>query len=688
MEIQQVIFKNFKPYFEVNEIDLSVNSERNIVLIGGRNGQGKTSFLVGLVWCIYGERITKVDKIFSQEVKGSYHRFLQSALNRRAASNGIDEFSVSITLNNVELSDVFLSDAQKTSTIQLIRSYNTQTVKEDFSILIDGEPMQLVTDDEGKANFVNDYLIPIEAAKFVFFDAEKISEIAIMNIKDQGRIMNEALGKILGLSKYEDLVSNFAQFIKELKSKNTKGVLSNQIESLNNRIKIDEGKLKDTIIEEEELGEKIATLHREIAELDSYLARSGAKSINIDVNELESRKADFEKRQEEVGNRLKEISEQIPFAISAGKIQELVETLKIEQEAASKENSLKELRDKAEQFVDILFEQPPFPTDKQGGDMKTLQKAFYIGKAREVFEDIYIHTEGGEMSLPFQHDLNKATIEHIEATYERLKTGEDSYQTLFTDFIRLKNDLNDINQQLNRAKSKADDSTVQEFRESLRGKQQDRDRLLRRQGEVQNTIVQLNIALQNANTMLQNYLDKVDLSKKDQVVIDDVNKHMAVLNQFIDAQKNSKRKSLAKVIKSEMLRIMHKKDLFDEVEVEIIPNNGGLEVVFLKNGQTVSKDDMSSGEKQIYISCLLKAILEESITDYPVLIDTPLGRLDKEHKDGFVDKYYPYLANQVIILTTDEEVTTARKERIKDKIANTYHLVNQNESTQILNGYF
>ena len=70
------------------------------------------------------------------------------------------------------------------------------------------------------------------------------------------------------------------------------------------------------------------------------------------------------------------------------------------------------------------------------------------------------------------------------------------------------------------------------------------------------------------------------------------------------------------------------------------------------------------------------------------MIDTPLGRLDKEHKDGFVDKYYPFLAKQVIILTTDEEVTSARKERIKDKVANTYHLVNQNDSTQILNGYF
>ncbi len=320
--------------------------------------------------------------------------------------------------------------------------------------------------------------------------------------------------------------------------------------------------------------------------------------------------------------------------------------------------------------------------------MKTLQKAFYIGKAKEVFEKIYINTEGDETNLPFQHDLNKATIDHIEAMYERLKVGEDLYQSLFDDSIRLKNDLNDINQQLNRAKAKADDTTVQEFRESLMSKQQERDRLLRRQGEVRSTKVQTEIALQNANTMLTNYLEKVELSKNDQVVIDDVNKHIAVLNQFIDSQKNSKRKSLAQVINTEMQRIMHKKDLFDEVQVEIIPNNGGLEVILLKKSQVVSKDDLSSGEKQIYISCLLKAILEESITDFPVLIDTPLGRLDKEHKDGFVDKYYPFLANQVIILTTDEEVTSARKERIKDKIANTYHLVNQNDSTQILNGYF
>lgn len=113
-----------------------------------------------------------------------------------------------------------------------------------------------------------------------------------------------------------------------------------------------------------------------------------------------------------------------------------------------------------------------------------------------------------------------------------------------------------------------------------------------------------------------------------------------------------------------------------------------MEVTLLKNGREVPKDQLSTGEKQIYISCLLKAILQEAVSDYPVFIDTPLGRLDKEHKDNFAETYYPRLANQVVLFSTDEEVTPRRYERIVDYVSQTYTLNNIDNITKILPGYF
>ena len=85
MEISKVVLTNFKPFFGKNELDLTVNPEQNLVLIGGKNGQGKTSLLVGLVWCLYGKGIADVDKVFKKEIKsGNYEKFLVTSLNKKA----------------------------------------------------------------------------------------------------------------------------------------------------------------------------------------------------------------------------------------------------------------------------------------------------------------------------------------------------------------------------------------------------------------------------------------------------------------------------------------------------------------------------------------------------------------------------------------------------------------------------
>jgi DNA sulfur modification protein DndD len=685
MEVKKVTFNNFKPYFGVNEIDLSVNPEQNIVLIGGKNGQGKTSFLVGLVWCIYGKNLSNVDKSFSKEIKGgNYSKFLANALNRKSEESGASNFSVTIDFDHVELSKIFTSSQQNTSTVTLTRSYDTKTGVEDFKILMDGNEVQLITDEEEKINFVNDYIIPIEAAKFVFFDAEKISDIAELNIKDQGQVMNEALGKILGLSQYEDLIISLETYIVELKKKREQNTqVARQIESFENKIKINIDEIERIEQAEIDNDEELKKLENSISQYNNYLSQIGGKALNIDTTKLEIDKKDLEDRLKKLGEKLHEISEIIPFAISSGKIQELVEHINIEQNISNKQNSRKELRDKAQQFIELLFEEPPFPDD----DLKTRSKVFYMDKAEKVFSEVYFQEEE-EQDLLFHHDLNKSNTEHIFAIYNRLKNGEDMYQSIFNEHIRIKNDINDIVSQLNKAKSKAGDETIIEYKEKLSKVEKERQQRWTKHGENQNMITRLKTENTSVKEKLENLLNKVEVSKQDQTIIDDVNKHIKTLTLFIEDQKNEKCKSLAENIMEGMNQIMHKKDLFDNIKVNILPENQGLEVVLYKGVKEIPKEQMSSGEKQIYISCLLQAILKESVTEFPVFIDTPLARFDSEHKDKFVTDYYTKLANQVIILTTDEEVSVKRKETIKEKVANTYLLVNQDNQTQILNEYF
>lgn len=102
----------------------------------------------------------------------------------------------------------------------------------------------------------------------------------------------------------------------------------------------------------------------------------------------------------------------------------------------------------------------------------------------------------------------------------------------------------------------------------------------------------------------------------------------------------------------------------------------------------IRKESLSSGEKQIYISCLIKAILNESIQSLPIFIDTPLGRLDEEHRDNITKKYYPALSEQVVLFSTNSEITPKRHKDISANISKSYLLFNDGANTNLKTGYF
>ena len=143
-----------------------------------------------------------------------------------------------------------------------------------------------------------------------------------------------------------------------------------------------------------------------------------------------------------------------------------------------------------------------------------------------------------------------------------------------------------------------------------------------------------------------------------------------------------------------MQKLMHKlqegNDSFiTKVNVDILPDDSGLKVtLYDKEGKIYMKESLSQGEKQLYISSLIKSLLLEAIQDMPIFIDTPLGRLDDNHIRNILLYYYPDLAEQVIILATNNEITPKRYQDLKDNIAKSYTLNLDTKKTTFKKGYF
>ena len=94
MKIKQIEFDNFRIYYGSNLIDLTTTKGRNLVIVSGKNGFGKTTFLMGLVWCLYGRQMEDVDDLYRKEITdaGGYQKYITNSLNRLSKQEGNRRF--------------------------------------------------------------------------------------------------------------------------------------------------------------------------------------------------------------------------------------------------------------------------------------------------------------------------------------------------------------------------------------------------------------------------------------------------------------------------------------------------------------------------------------------------------------------------------------------------------------------
>ena len=209
MKINKILFQNFRIYKGNNEIIFSPNASKNISIIAGKNGFGKTTFLTSLIWVFYGKMMSEVEDKYRKDIKnaGGYESFLKTLLNRDVKtefqSNGNSSPILSV---EIELKDLLIPSIPCKSVV-LKRSYDLRTETEELKIFIDGLENEL-TKEVGYEVFINDFILPREIAKFFFFDAEKIVSLAEAKSKSELRNLSKAYSEVLGIKKYEDLKKN------------------------------------------------------------------------------------------------------------------------------------------------------------------------------------------------------------------------------------------------------------------------------------------------------------------------------------------------------------------------------------------------------------------------------------------------------------------------------------------------
>lgn len=695
MKFSHIEINNFRQYYDSVVFDLETSKDRNIVIIGGRNGYGKTNFLLSIVWCLFGDKLSQIDENFKKEIQKekNYSSFMIQSINWTAKKENKAAFSVTIKICDIEFPEMERANSN-TESILIKRTFDVSSMSEALSIMDVDSNAELFDDENDKINFINDYIIPIDAAKFVFFDAEKIAEIANFSIKDEGSFINDALGKILGLDIYEALVEDIEYYINNLKKEGASKNIQEQI--INNEKAIEIYKHHITTFEEEnaERLKEIDDLKKKIREYDNLISQYNKHGISpLDRNSINTEIDKLKAKEVEISERFNDLSEIIPLAILAGKLEEVRSQLEIQERNEFSESASRETSEKIEVFIELLFNKPPEP---ENSTMSLKDKMFYYQKAQSLGIDLF-GEERDYVELSFVHDLTNLEKKLILNAMDLVSSqSKELFESTFQEYNEIKVRLSELNNKLSNVDAALEDDLILDYfskRETADHGITEKNRQI---GANNQQITKLKSDIVRLNQQLVSLVKKVDINEKNNQKIKKSIQYIDVLNQFLDEQRLRHKDGLENTMLSELKVLMHKLNsdqnkskFIEDVKVTILATGQGMKItLYDQDSQEIRKESLSSGEKQIYISCLIKAILKESVKNLPIFIDTPLGRLDEEHRDTITKFYYPALSEQVVLFSTNSEITPKRFREISENISKSYLLCNDGVNTSLKVGYF
>lgn len=674
MKISEINLNNFRIYKNINSVLIDVTENQNITIVSGKNGFGKTTFLMSLVWCLYGKNTEQVDEFYRKEIQdqGGYSKYIANSLNRLAKIEGERKFFVSLTFTDVNISTVPFN------TIKITRVYDADAVQPDkVKIMLYGgseasDYIQIV-EEYGFEQFIRDYLIPIESAKFFFFDAEKIVSLAESNTIHQSRELSLAYSEVLGIKQYEDLKKNLENVRTEYTKRSANPEEQKKFNQLNLRITEIDVEIDETKSKIAELNEQLSDCRHQSTELQSELIKVGQKISEEEKNILQKNVEELENRKELIRKQLDVLFDIIPFAVSGDLIVQIKN--QAEEEINFKNINFKtdDVEKKTFDILDEIEERKKhtnFSIDSKTskfliGEFELLIKK-HFGQNNETIENIK------EILLFGANEKSR-----VDELVNQLKRNfKQEFKTLSKNYQESKRILDSTKRKLNEAEAKSEDPIVASLREKkekidvLIGTiQDDRDKKNQKIGSLENERGQI-------KKQISELQDKIDVSKeyKEKDLL--TKKLISEIKEYTIKFKKDKMKSLEKKIFEGLKMLMHKNNFISSVRVSM-PDENIIIDLLNDRSEIIPKESLSKGEKQLYAMALLKSLVDESGINFPIFIDSPLQKLDKTHSRNVIRYFYPKVSEQVVILPTlGKELTRDEFEILKPNIAQNYLIKN------------
>lgn len=638
MRLERIVLENFRQYHGKQTLTFAKTPDRNVTIIHGINGAGKTSMFLALNWCLYGRNvegikiINNVGELVSKEAirRAKAGDQVQASVQIAFLHNG-DRYMVKRTLTGSKL----LTGALALNEIdQFTMMRQTPAGK--------AEP---IMNPLGSLNAI----LPVNAREYFFFDGEKIDNFAKPEAASQ---VEDAILQVLRLEMLErsqrHLQKSADEYRRELK-KASEGELS---DLLGQDEKLRQEREK-AIRRKEELEQEIKSARAKIKDIDDKLRDSqNAKALQQQRDRLEK---DLKQRRTELAHVVEEIREQATsgyLALADGAIHKALIVLNEKRERGEIPSNIRQ------QFIADLLAQMVCvcgrPFAEHGAEHEHLLNLLRRSVPSSLEDDV-LNTSARLGTFATEKEKQQA---FIHAQMQR--------RTELMDFIRdLDAELDDVSRQLKGSPleeiSRLEDQR-RNFMDDIDGNNLETGALSQRieqQGKEINDLEKKISAARKQEKQSRELSMKYELAQK----------AADAINEMYQVHADNMRLQIEARTKEIFRSLVWKDSHFQDVQ---LGSDYNLEVID-RYGQQ-ARPELSAGERQVLSLSFITAMAQVSEEEAPLVMDTPFGRLSSHHRNSIAERL-PQLTSQLVLFVTDEELRDEARRNIEPRIGAEYHLV-------------
>ncbi len=664
MKITHIYAENYKTYRRL-DLDLTADEDRPIILIGGGNGCGKTTLFDAIYHALYGLEIKtarQFDEYFNAGVK---------------LEQGVDNKSIVL---EISFSGLVLGNE---TPYKLKRSYQLidGKVRWNVELNMNGNrftygivtPAAQRADKEEMVNKIIAANLPSELSNYFLFDAMKTSEL----VKEEqiSKLIMKNINSVMGFNKYYQLQEAADTLLAEKKAAKLENEKQRQeYEQLGHQKQGKEAELKQ-LREDYEKALEYSNDNRDRYEQ----LKQGRNADNVTrdrinkqkeiIKQVENKAGEY---RESVDKVVKDLELNVLFPALAHRIRPEVEMIVSERKRLAEERG-EEISDEqlariTRDIVDYLAE-----SYKQLASVKVDDVVRHMQKGRK-------HGDVLAEKYPY---LNDANVEVLE------KLISDAY---VNQFLQLDNERESIDMDVAELPHKREQ--LQNYERELSGLDYN---LITTYEDNEKNMKELNGRISETEREIQRLTDKIATFDYDIPQIPDPQYDMlcklpGYFKTLAAKLLASKRRNIEQMMKEQLnLNLVVYAGVIGRVDLSAENGEEMTFKIYHQNGNEIYLSQLNAGAKQTVMQVLLKVLYELGDYNPPVMIDTVMGVLDKESREVILEHYFPDLAHQTILLSTDTEITTERDfKKIAPFVAKTYTLHRDKEAqcTNITNDYF